>query len=77
MNRKYLEITNTTVTCDKEAIKNKETWYDIRGKEKTSSTSEEKKKHVMVMFIFMNAVNTSFIKRTKACSQHRIQPSVI
>ena len=44
MNGKELEIINVTHTCDKEANNHKETsiTYDNKGKEKTSSTSENK-----------------------------------
>ena len=31
--------------------------YDIDGKEKTPRISEKKKRHVMVMFAFMNAAS--------------------
>ena len=46
MNCKELEITNVMITCDKKTDKHKETLsaYGIKGKEKTSSTQEKKKK---------------------------------
>ena len=46
MNGKELESINTTVTCDKEVDKHKETFivYDNKSEEKTTRTSENKEK---------------------------------
>ena len=47
----------TTTCVDKD--KQTSSVYDIKGKEKTSSTPKSKKRHGMVMFISMNVVNNS------------------
>ena len=78
MNCKELEITNVMITCDKKTDKHKETLsaYGIKGKEKTSSTQEKKKKHVMVMFVCMNAENTYFIQCINVSAQHKRRLSI-
>ena len=78
INEKELESINVTSNSKKEADNHKETSRTLgdKGMEKTSSTSGKEKKHVMVIFECMNAVNISSIQRTKARVQQRLCVSV-
>ena len=62
------------ITCNKEAKKHKEnsSIYSNKGGEKTLSTSEKKEKHVAVIFVCMNAVNTSDIQRMNVHTQKQL-----
>ena len=59
-----LEGINKKATCAEKDNQN-QSGYNIKGEEKTLSTSENKKMHDMVMFIYMNEVkNLHFNLRT-------------
>ena len=74
MNRKELESINITRTYANEANKHKETLslYGDEGQENTLSTSEKKEKHVAVIFVCMNGVNTSDIQRMNVHTQKQL-----
>ena len=57
--------------CDKEADKDKETSSenDIKGKKNILCPSEREKRHIMVMFLYMNVVNTYEIQCMNARAQ--------
>ena len=44
--------------------------YDIQSEKKTSSTSEKKKNHGMVMLVSMNNVKNYALQPLNVCEQH-------
>ena len=49
----------------------------IRAREKLRELLKRNKKHVMVMFVCMNTVNTSSIQRINAHAHQSLCPSVL
>ena len=64
------------ITCNKESNKHEETLsaHDNKVEGKTLITSENQKNHVILMFVCMNVVNTSFIESINVRAHHKIQP---
>ena len=70
-----MESNNETTTCEGKDKQNSIV-YDIKGEEKTPRTLKKKKRHGIVMFIYMNAVKYYAIKLPNKRAQHRKRPSV-
>ena len=79
MNGKESERKNAMHTCKKESNKDNETLrtYGNKGEEKTPSTSEKKQNHVMVMLVYVNAVNLSVIECMNAHAKQQLYIPVI
>ena len=62
------------ITCSRKSNKHKETSgkYDNKGKERLLARLKKDKKHVVVMFLCMNVINTYFIQRINARVKHNI-----
>ena len=74
-----MESTNLMLTCNKEENKHEENssmcMVMMEGK-RLQARLKIKKKHVMVMFVCMNGVNTSVIQRMNDLFQPNIPPSI-
>ena len=78
MNGKQFESINVTITCNKEAYKYKQTLggYDNKGKEKTSSMSENKENSCDGYVIMYSCGKKYFIQHLNAHAQHNIRTPV-